>query len=106
MKNVSKKLVELYVQELKPYKIERVEQPEKVNKSGELRIRMYKTLPNLRVGESFLVPFNDFHGEFKEFQKTVSAMLCIFERDKTKRTKKFKTCLNKESKEIKISRTL
>ncbi len=76
---------------------------ERPNKSGEMRLKMLEVLPKLEVKESFSIPLEDFKGEFFEFQKTVSAVLCIYVRD-MEPGKKFSTWLNKKTKEVDVTR--
>ncbi len=76
---------------------------ERVNKSGAMRLKMLEVLPKLEVKDSFSIPLEDFNGKFDEFQKTVSAILCIYVRD-VEPDKKFGTRLNKKSKEVDVTR--
>ena len=76
---------------------------ERVNKSGAMRLKMLEVLPHLEVKDSFTIPLGDFNGKLDEFQKTVSAVLCIYVRD-MEPDKKFGTRLNKRSKEVDVTR--
>jgi len=74
-----------------------------LNKSGEMRKKMYSVMPLMEIGDSFEIPAKDFHGPFEDFQKTVAAILCIYRRDKEK-NKKFSSHLNRKKKTIEVRR--